>query len=279
MKIDHVSIGWSDLGVLQNLFANSGMATEYGGPHSSGNTHMSLLGFRDGSYIELISTLRSDSVSSSWKRQIEKDGGPCAWCVEQMNIPQEVEKAKRLGIPATGPIDYTRKRPDGVLVEWELGFLGDGEAGSTLPFMIKDKTPRDFRVRPSASVSSAGAPLRGVGSVVLAVQDLNASTALFRKLYGWEEPERNVEILEGATLARFDGTPVTLAAPLGQGWLSERLAAFGPSPCAFLLDAIDLDSASRSHPLGPRLPWFDGKKLSWVQPMKERGIMLGVLGA
>ena len=237
MKIDHVSIGGSDLGVLQNLFASSGMATEYGGPHSSGHTHMSLLGFRDGSYVELISTVKPEIVSSSWRRQIEKDGGPCAWCVEQANIAQEVEKAKRLGIPATGPIDYTRKRPDGVLVEWELGFLGDGEAGSTLPFIIKDKTPRDFRVRPSASVSGAGAPLRGVGSVVLAVQDLGAATALFRKLYGWYEPKTNVEILEGATLARFDDTPVTLAAPSGQGWFSERLGAFGPSPFAFLLDA------------------------------------------
>ena len=95
MKIDHVSIGWSDLGILQDLFANSGMATEYGGPHSSGNTHMSLLGFRDGSYIELISTVRPDAVSSSWKLQIENDGGPCAWCVEQKDIAQEVDKAKR----------------------------------------------------------------------------------------------------------------------------------------------------------------------------------------
>src|SRR5208282_895850 len=116
-----------------------------------------------------------------WKRQIEDDGGPCAWCVEQKNIADEVDKAKRLGIAAAGPIDYTRKRPDGVLVEWELGFLGEGEPGSTLPFMIKDKTPREFRVKPSASVSSAGSPLRGVGTVVLAIQDLKASTVLFRK--------------------------------------------------------------------------------------------------
>ena len=87
--------------------------------------------------------------------------------------------------------------------------------------------------------------------MVLGVQDLDSSTALFRKLYGWEEPKTDVGLLEGATLARFDATPVTLAAPRGGGWLSERLAAFGPSPCAFLLDASDLDSVGRSHPLGP----------------------------
>jgi Glyoxalase-like domain len=278
MKIDHVSIGWSDLRVLQDEFAAAGMATEYGGPHSSGQTHMSILGFRDGSYIELISTVRPKSETVIWKKQIEGDGGPCAWCVAVDDIAQEVAKARRLGISASGPSDYTRKRPDGVLVEWELGFLGDGEAGSTLPFLIKDKTPREFRVKPSTSVAGSVASLRGVGVVVLAVQDLQASSSLFQKFYGWREPEISREHMAGATLACFAGSPVVLAAPDGQGWLSERLAAFGPSPCAFLVDADDLDAAGKQHPLSPRGGWFDGKELSWVQPLKEKGIMLGVLG-
>ncbi len=278
MKIDHVSIAWSDLGVLQKAFAAAGMATEYGGPHSTGNTHMSLLGFRDGSYIELISTVRPGVESSSWKEQIARDGGPCAWCIEVQDVGQEVAKAKRLGIPASGPADYTRKRPDGVLVEWELGFLGDTEPGSTLPFMIKDKTPRELRVKPSASVSGGDAPLRGIGTVVLAVEDLKVAAALFQKMYGWKRPETDYGTLAGATLARFEGTPVVLATPKSEGWLSERLAAFGPSPCAFLIDADDLDSAGRRHQLGPRQPWFDGKQLEWVQPLGDKGVMLGVVG-
>jgi hypothetical protein len=278
MKIDHVSIGWSDLRVLQDEFAAAGMATEYGGPHSSGQTHMSVLGFRDGSYIELISTVRPKSETAIWKKQIEGNGGPCAWCVAVDDIAQEVAKARRLGIPASGPSDYTRKRPDGVLVEWELGFLGDGEAGSTLPFLIKDKTPREFRVKPSASVAGSTAPLRGIGAVVLAVQDLKASSSLFQRFYGWDEPVISREHMAGATLACFAGSPVVLATPNGQGWLSERIAAFGPSPCAFLIDADDLDAAGGRYPLGPRQGWFDGKKLSWIQPLKEKGIMLGVLG-
>jgi glyoxalase-like protein len=278
MKIDHVSIAWSDLRVLQDEFAAAGMATEYGGPHSSGATHMSVLGFRDGSYIELISKVRPDSEAAIWKRQIEGDGGPCAWCVAADDIAREVSRATRLGIPASGPSDYTRKRPDGLLVEWELGFLGDGEPGSTLPFLIKDKTPREIRVRPSPSVAGSAAPLRGIGVVVIAVQDLKSSSNLFRRFYGWEEPETSREHMEGTTLAWFAGSPVVLAAPEGEGWLSERLAAFGPSPCAFLIDADDLEATGKQYPLGPRQGWFGEKKLSWVQPLKEKGIMLGVLG-
>lgn len=278
MKIDHVSIGWSDLSFLQREFAAVGMATEYGGPHSSGQTHMSLLGFRDGSYVELISAVKPKTESAVWKKQIENDGGPCAWCVQSEDIAKEVARARSLGIPASGPLEYTRKRPDGVLVEWQLGFLGDGEAGSTLPFLIKDRTPRGFRVKPSPSVSQSASPLSGLGVVVLAVADLEASSDLFRRFYGWSEPQTNSDLMKGATLARFRDTPVVLAAPDGKGWLDERLAEFGPSPVAFLIETDNLEAAGRRFPLGPLQAWFDGEVLGWVEPLKARGIMLGVVG-
>ncbi len=130
MKIDHVSVGGSDLAMMERSFSEANMMTEYGGPHSSGGTKMSLLGFRDGSYIELISTVRPDVRAANWSLQIEGNGGPCAWAVAEDDIAAQVAKAKRFGIPASGPGDYSRRRPDGVLVEWELGFLGEGDIGS-----------------------------------------------------------------------------------------------------------------------------------------------------
>ena len=57
LKIDHVTIAGPRLEAMQAAFAGLGFTTDYGGPHSNGITHMALLGFRDGSYIELISSL------------------------------------------------------------------------------------------------------------------------------------------------------------------------------------------------------------------------------
>jgi glyoxalase-like protein len=275
MKIDHVSVAGTNLKKLEEAFSRSGMKTEYGGPHSSGLTEMSLLGFDDGSYVELISAIKPGSDSEVWRRQIEGDGGPCAWAIGVEDIAREVAKAKDLGIPGTGPADYSRKRPDGVSVEWELGFIGEQEPGSVLPFLIKDTTPRAFRVKPSPSVS--GGPLKGIGTVVIAVEGLEDPVRLFRRLYGWSEPEVSRDLWDGVLLASFSGTPVVLAVPAGTGWLAQRLERFGPSPCAFLIDAPDLALAADRHPLEPRQDWFEGS-LRWVTPLKENGMMIGLVG-
>ena len=58
LTIDHVTIAGSTLATLEAGFAAIGLTTDYGGPHSNGVTHMSLLGFDDGSYIELISSMQ-----------------------------------------------------------------------------------------------------------------------------------------------------------------------------------------------------------------------------
>lgn len=276
MKIDHVSVGGSDLAMMERSFSEANMMTEYGGPHSSGGTKMSLLGFRDGSYIELISTVRPDVRAANWSLQIEGNGGPCAWAVAEDDIAAQVAKAKRFGIPASGPGDYSRRRPDGVLVEWELGFLGEGDIGSVLPFMIKDTTPRELRVKPSPSV--CGGVLKGVHTVVIGVRDIAKSVRLFEEMYDWVKPAITQGPWEGALLAHFTGTPVVLAAPAGAAWLSERLERFGECPSAFLIGSDDLNDAGKVHPLEPKTRWFAGDSIRWVTPLKKAGMMIGLVG-
>jgi hypothetical protein len=213
---------------------------------------------------------------SVWKWHIEDDGGPCAWAIEVEDIAREVSRAKELGIPATGPADYSRKRPDGVSVIWQLGFIGEQEPGAVLPFLIKDITPREFRVKPSPSV--ADGLLRGIGTVVIGVKNLDEPTRLFRQLYGWREPEVRRGMWDAVDLASFSGTPVVLAAPTGAGWLAQRLEKFGQFPCAFLIDAVDLEEAAGRYPLDARESWFGGAGLRWVSPLREAGIMIGLVG-
>jgi hypothetical protein len=281
LKVDHVTIAGPALAEMEAAFERLGLATDYGGPHSNGITHMALLGFDDGSYIELISALepgRKDSYF--WSEQIAGNGGPCAWAVYGEDVAAEAARVAHLGITAEGPHYMNRHRPDGQLVEWDLAFLGDQAAGATLPFIIKDITPRELRVRPSASVTAqAGKPalLTGIDKVILGVKALPEAISLFRRIYGWPEPEIKAAPDFGATLAYFSGTPVILATPLaGHAWLADRLARFDESPCAFLIGVTDFETAQKRYGLSEPAGWF-GRQVAWFEPDKLNGTRLGII--
>lgn len=285
LSIDHVTIAGPILASLEQAFAEAGLATEYGGPHSNGITHMALLGFPDGSYIELISVMEpGQSEAVFWGKHIDGNGGPCAWAIRVDDIAAEAARVAALGVTVKGPAYYNRRRPDGILVEWELAFLGDKGAGAVLPFLIQDITPRELRVRPSASVMPKTGPnnddgqLRGVARVILGVENLDMTIELFQHVYSWPEPDLKEDAAFGARLAYFVDTPVILAAPLaGHDWLSKRLAHFGESPCAYLLETNNLEAVCRRFQLEQPARWFESQ-VAWFEPTRLAGIKLGVAG-
>ncbi len=262
---------------MRQSFASVGLTTDYGGPHATGGTHMALLGFPDGSYIELIAPQDATAAQSSeWAKYMAADAGPCAWAVEPKDIDAEVQRLKALGVSVTGPENGSRKRPDGMNIEWRLANVGSGSPGALFPFLIEDRTPRVWRVSPSASLD--GSPLNAVEVVVLAVNDLNSSIAQFRKTYNWAEPlvEEHGEF--GAKLAYFPGQPVILAAPSGnKSWINERLQKFGQSPAAYLIATNDYNAAAKKYKLSNAKPWFS-QRLGWFDQTKLKGVRLGVLG-
>ncbi|HKV83002.1 MAG TPA: VOC family protein [Ktedonobacterales bacterium] len=275
LTIDHVTIAAPRLDLIERAFTDAGMTPEYGGAHSNGATHMDTLGFDDGSYIELISRLSAEGASPMWDTFIVGDAGPCAWAVATDDIAGEAERVRALGIPVQGPAPLNRTRPDGTLIEWELAFLGEGSPGATLPFLIQDKTPRAWRIQPSASVSAS--ELRGVAGVALAVPDLDVASALFQRVFEWPEPELGESDDLDARLAHFADTPVTLATPRQtDGWLALRLERFGPAPCAIFLASDDLGATVRRLPLVAPSQWM-GRELRWVEPDRLHGARIGVL--
>jgi hypothetical protein len=277
IKIDHVTIAGAQLRPMERAFADLGLVTDYGGPHSNGITHMALLGFVDGSYIELISSLEpglKDQVF--WGEYIVGDGGPCGWAIQVDDVATEVARVSALDITVHGPAYYSRHRPDGSIVAWDLAFLGDKSAGATLPFIIKDITPREMRVRPSTSVVDG--LLTGITAVILGVKDLDEATELFQRVYGWSKPQVKDEPEFGATLAWFEGTPVVLATPLtGHAWLSERLSRFNESPCAYLIGTKDFQTACERFDLVQPRAWF-GRRVAWFDLEKLGDVRLAVNG-
>ncbi|HVN54684.1 MAG TPA: VOC family protein [Anaerolineaceae bacterium] len=262
LSIDHTTLAARDLDLLVESFRRLGLNPVYGGAHSNGVTHMAVLGFPDGSYIELISTLRPGQNSPWWDQAIRTSAGPCAWAIQAKGIDEEARRLAGLGIPVRGPLMLSRLRPDGVRIEWELAFPDEKEPGSTLPFLIEDITPRELRVQPAPAVAQAG--LIGIRKVVLGVGSLSAAARRFEELYGWPQPEIEEQPGFGARLASFAGQPVILAEPIDlDGWLAQRLDRLGETPCAFVLACRKLTEVSPNLGLSNPTVWF-GTLLAWL---------------
>jgi len=275
LQLDHTSICGSNLDTLRQAFTDAGLAPDFGGPHGNGVTHMAAIGFDDGTYIELIAPIKAGATSGSdWANFMSGDAETCAWAVGTDALQQEVDRLKKAGIAVTNPVRGNRKRPDGMSVEWSTADVGSGSPGSVLPFVIEDQTPRAWRVPNSASVQ--GAPVSGVENIVIGVSNLDASIALFRKAYSWSEPLTETQ-KDFGKMAYFPGEPVILVAPLGGGWLSDRLSKYGESPVAILLNTRDLPGAVKKYKLSGTKTWF-GQKVAWFDAGKLKGLRLGVIG-
>jgi hypothetical protein len=276
IKIDHLTICGAELGALQQEFSDLGLASDYGGPHANGITHMALLGFEDGSYLELIAPIKQDRVEGSpWADLMLGEAGAGAWAIRTADIQAEVARLKSHGIETAGPVAGSRRCPDGQVLRWETASAGPGAMGTLLPFMIQDHTPREWRVQPSASVKGSG--LSGIAGVVLGVKNLEAATALFRRAYAWDEPAVEDHAEFGAKVTHFPGSPVMLASPLSQNsWLAARLTKFGEIPAAFLLETNDIDQTAKRFRVTATQNWFR-RTTKWFEPGKFSAIRLGLL--
>lgn len=274
LELDHVSICSSNLDALRQAFTDVGLTPDFGGPHANGVTQMALIGFDDQSYIELIGPVQAGvTQGSDWAKLMAGDAGPCAWAVGTNVLLQEVDRLKKVGISVTDSQRGSRKRPDGMSVEWMTADVGSGTPGSVLPFIIEDQTPRVWRVQTSESVK--GAPVFGVEHVVLGVNNLESAIALFRKAYGWAEPlvENQKDF---GRLAYFPGEPVILADSSGH-WVAERISKFGEGPVAYLLGTRDFAAANKKYKLAGGKPWF-AQRVGWFDANKLKGVRLGVIG-
>lgn len=225
LHIDHVTVAGRDLHAMQEALQAAGLPSEYGGMHSNQATEMALTSFPDGSYLELIAIQPHADPAAvaahTWSKFLDGNSGPCAWATRVSSIAAKDK-----------PLKNGRKRPDGVQLEWETAQIGRGE-GTFFPFLIHDFTPRDLRAYPSGKPTTTG--FTGIVKVYIAVKNLDAAIAEYRTAYKLAAPIRVDDAELGAKTARFEGTPVVLAAPLGESWLVERLQRFGEAPCAFVL--------------------------------------------
>lgn len=250
--IDHVPFAASDHDAAVKRFENAGLPTTYGGRHTDAGTEMSMVVLPDGSYLEIIAPSDDDADPDYWPTHLAADAGPCAWCVDGGSVHAQCQRAISQDIEVHGPTRGVRDTPTGERAEWDMAYLGPQDDG-LLPFVVADRTPREFRVPDS---DLYGAPISGISHVILAVPDLDEATDQLTRLYRFPTPRHDYDERLG-DVAVFPGENVALAEP-EHGPLAERVDTFGACPVTVLLGG-DVDAARHAYSLGESTQLLDSR--------------------
>jgi catechol 2,3-dioxygenase-like lactoylglutathione lyase family enzyme len=176
---DHLVIRVRDLKRAIADFAELGFTVQPGGTHAHGATHNALVGFADGSYLELIAFIKEAREHPWWEGRGHPGEGFVDFALRPESIASTVEAARARGVYYDGPIPGGRIRLDGTRLEWQTGRPSTRD----LPFLCGDLTPRFLRVAEGdARKHRNGAT--GIATVNVAVADLDASIARYRALLG-----------------------------------------------------------------------------------------------
>ncbi|MCS7325430.1 MAG: VOC family protein [Anaerolineae bacterium] len=226
MRLDHVVVLVADLESAVNEWAAHGFTVTPGGIHADGQTHNALIGFADGSYVELIA-FRVPNPSHRWARY-RNFWGLIDICFCASPLLHTVQQLRALGVAFTEPTEGGRMRPDGVVLRWRASFPERGDLG--LPFLIEDLTPRELRVPHGNGALHANAA-RGIAQVRIGVLDLHAAQPAFDALLG--KPEE----LPNARVYHLAGCSVWLHQPSAGSPDADWLARRGAGPLAITFAA------------------------------------------
>ena len=140
--IDHLVYASNDLASASATATTLlGAEPTPGGHHVGKGTYNELWSLGGATYLEVIGP-DPQQLAPDGPRPfgIDRLSGPAlvAWCVRPRRpLAQIVEQARAAGIELGGVSAMSRRRPDGVLLEWELTLPElDGPFGLALPFMI-----------------------------------------------------------------------------------------------------------------------------------------------
>jgi len=140
--IDHLVYASDDLPLASHTITELlGVAPTPGGSHVGRGTHNELLSLGDATYLEVIGPDPAQPAPEGPRPfGIDALAAPAlvAWCVRPLRpLADIVTEARAAGIEFGEVFAMSRRRPDGVLLEWQLTLPQlDGPLGRALPFMI-----------------------------------------------------------------------------------------------------------------------------------------------
>jgi len=139
-SLDHILLGAADLDAgVADIEKKSGVRGAGGGSHPDGGTQNALLSLGPERYLEIVAPdpQQSDSHTARLQKLLEAAAGRLlGWGVHTKDIESLARRLRDAGIPAAGPKDGSRVRPDGKVLHWRTVNLSDNRAG-LLPFFIE----------------------------------------------------------------------------------------------------------------------------------------------
>ncbi|MEP7201766.1 MAG: VOC family protein [Ilumatobacteraceae bacterium] len=140
--IDHLVYASNDLPAASAAIHDLlGVAPRPGGSHVGKGTYNELLSLGGNTYLEVIgpdpSQPAPDGPRGFGVDEIEA-AALVAWCVRPVRpLSEIVSEARAAGIELGDVASMSRRRPDGVLLQWQLTYpQRGGQFGGALPFMI-----------------------------------------------------------------------------------------------------------------------------------------------
>lgn len=201
--LDHIVLVVPGLAAAVADHRQRGFTVTPGGEHAGGLTHNALVGFADGSYLELIAfhDLAAARGKHSWAPVAERGGGWADFALLSDDLHRDV--AALSDLVARPPEEGGRTRPDGVALVWRVARLH-----RPLPFLIQDLTARALRV-PSADAARHANGTTGVAGVVLGATDPAGVIARYASLRERGAPDVEIRRAErdGPLDVRFGSGP------------------------------------------------------------------------
>jgi hypothetical protein len=138
--LDHILLGVSDLYAgIAFIQGKSGVQPVFGGSHPGAGTRNALIALGTERYLEVIAPdPQQSSAPTALHAGLAGLRAPrlIGWAVHTHDIAAAAGRLNKEGIAADGPLDGSRKRPDGAMLHWKTLRLKD-DAEGLLPFFIE----------------------------------------------------------------------------------------------------------------------------------------------
>ncbi len=225
--IDHIVIAVASLERAIETWRGLGFSVIEGGKHPYGS-YNALIGFADGSYIELLGFYAESPAHPWWDLLHQRGGGLIDFCMATDDIGGDHRAFRAQGVECSDLIEGARARPDGYEVRW-INCKVDGDWQGLIPFIIEDVTPRAERL-PRETEHANG--VTGIGSISFATDDVPRYAGVMSAVTGVAgAPLRDDELNASGRRLTVGGHTLEYLKPASDaGPLAAHLAANRPAP-------------------------------------------------